>query len=104
MNRNLRTLVIATTTAWLGTTAVWAANPAAGEFSAADETARPSYSVDTRSAVREQARADAGSAHRVNGEAVEAYTRAPSDLTRETVRAEGRAALRAGTLSVGDAS
>jgi hypothetical protein len=77
--------------------------PAAGEFSAADDQlmAAPALS---REQVR-QALADARTDGVVvaNGEAPEAIAPAPSTLTRQQVRQEGRMALRAGQIATGDA-
>lgn len=105
MNRTIRTLAIAGSLAAsvLGATSAMAQTPAAGEFSAVDERPVPALAAETRLAVRQAAQDDQASAHRVNGERVEAYTRTPSQLTRAEVRAEGLNALRSGTLRVGDA-
>lgn len=74
--------------------------PAAGEFSAAD-----AHGYGLPGLSREQVRqALANSQPVTNGEVPEAYAAAPSAHTRQEVRQEGRVAMRAGQVSIGDAS
>ncbi len=77
--------------------------PAAGEFSAADQQLATAPGL-SREAVRE-ALAQSREGHTVvNGEIPEALVAAPSALTRQAVRQEGRVALRNHQLDTGDAS
>lgn len=100
MNRTIRS--IAAVAALMGATSVFAAGPAAGEFSAVDQYVAPAASALTRATVTHDATTSAQSAHKVNGEIVQEA--AASSLTREQAREQGRTALRTHTMSVGDSS
>lgn len=100
-SKSLRT--IAATAALLGASAVWAAGPAAGEFSAVDQLeAAPSQGM-TRATATIEAINSPQAAHKINNETLQ-NPQESTQLTRAQVREEGRLALRAGKIPAGDVS
>ncbi len=104
MNTSANTLrQAAVIAALLGTSAVWAAGPAAGEFSSVDQLeAAPSQGM-TRATATIEAVQSSQAAHKINSETLQ-NDNAKSQLTRAEVREEGRLALRAGQIPSGDIS
>lgn len=94
----LRAASLASLTLLMTTASAWAA-PAAGEFSAIDET--PAVQAAPADTVRHSPRViGADAAHRVNGEIPPEVP--VQDLRRADIRAQGREALLKRTLAVGD--
>lgn len=102
MNFNAQTLRrAAVLSALLGASAVWAAGPAAGEFSSVDQMeATPSQGMTRATAVIEAKNAPEA-AHKVNSETLQS-AQEQTGLTRAQVRAEGRTAMRDGKIPTGD--
>jgi hypothetical protein len=75
--------------------------PAAGEFSGVEEQTVAGPGL-TREQVRQALNSNGRAQPTVNGEDPESYAAAPSALTRQAVRQEGRVALRSGKLATGE--
>jgi hypothetical protein len=75
--------------------------PAAGEFSGVEEQTVAGPGL-TREQVRQALNSNGRAQPTVNGEDPESYAAAPSALTRQEVRQEGRMAMRSGQVATGE--
>jgi hypothetical protein len=75
--------------------------PAAGEFSGVEEQTVAGPAL-TREQVRQALNSNGRAQPTVNGEDPESYAAAPSALTRQEVRQEGRIAMRTGQVATGE--
>jgi hypothetical protein len=75
--------------------------PAAGEFSGVQEQTVAGPAL-TREQVRQALNSNGLAQPTVNGEDPESYAAAPSALTRQEVRQEGRIAMRTGQVATGE--
>ena len=105
MQRSILNIAFAAASVLAAATVQAAGFPASGEFSAADDVQAPAATVAaTGGHFLATSVADRAASLRANGEVVNAAAPAPEVLTRQAVREEGRTAMRAHKLPVGDAS